>query len=45
MQCQLTEEKIIRTLKKAKAGMKTTDLCRTNGISDSLPGHAEMMSE
>ena len=34
MKKRFTEEQIIRVLKKAEAGAKTSDLCRTHGISD-----------
>ena len=31
---RFTEEQIIRVLKEAEAGAKTSDLCRTHGISE-----------
>lgn len=34
MKKRFTEEQIIRVLKEAEAGAKTSDLCRTHGISE-----------
>lgn len=34
MKKRFSEEQIIRVLKEAEAGAKTSDLCRTHGISE-----------
>lgn len=34
MKKRFTEEQIIRVLKEAEAGAKTSELCRTHGISE-----------
>lgn len=34
MKKRFSEEQIIRVLKEAEAGTKTSDLCRTHGISE-----------
>lgn len=34
MKKRFSEEQIIRVLKEAEAGVKTSDLCRTHGISE-----------
>ena len=34
MKKRFSEEQIVRVLKEAEAGVKTSDLCRTHGISE-----------